>query len=113
MVCNLLQVNYVFYMCVIEARCRFHYFLQLMVEIMRKQHLGLSLGLSLLITLCCLQLTAQESKNPTFTKARYSEEFIHHARELYDWNAFEINLANRLHITQADCNNFIIYAYKK
>ncbi|HSH64249.1 MAG TPA: hypothetical protein VLB84_00275, partial [Bacteroidia bacterium] len=75
---------------------------------MMKQHYRLFLGFTFLITLCCFQLNAQESK-----KAFYSEEFIHNARELYDWNKIETGLAQRINISQAACNNFFIYVYRK
>ncbi len=66
----------------------------------------------LLITVCCLDINAQEVKKTQPVHATFSEDFIHHAKELYDWNAIEIALAKRLNIHQADCNNFLMYLYK-
>ena len=55
---------------------------------MKKQHYRLIFGLSILIA-CCFQLNAQDATNPHSAKASYSEEFVHHARELFNWKAVD------------------------
>jgi gliding motility-associated-like protein len=81
---------------------------------MRKQHYRLPFRLFTVIALCCSQLAAQNKPQPAPSpKTAYSEEFIHQARGLYDWNVVETELATRLHIDQAECNDFFRYIYKK
>ena len=76
-----------------------------------KQHNRLIIGLFFIIA-CCFQLNAQNVKSISSGKNLYSEEFIHEARELYDWHKVEEALSKRLQISPADCNNFFTHIYK-
>ncbi len=81
---------------------------------MIKQHYKFIFRLSVLIALCCFQLSAQnQPQRPTPLKAAYSEEFVYNARQLYDWNILEKEMQNQLHIDGAELNLFLVYAAKK
>ena len=77
---------------------------------MRKQHFSLTIGISILITLCCFQLNAQEKQQqlPKY----YNEEFIVHAKQLYDWNAFEKAFISKTGADFSETKDFFTYLYK-
>lgn len=79
---------------------------------MKKQHYRLIFGLSILIA-CCFQLNAQDATNHHSAKASYSEEFVHHARELFNWKAVDKEFQKRLNISAAQSNLFFAYLVKK
>src|ERR1700759_2105271 len=80
---------------------------------MKKQHYRLPFWLSILITLCCFQLNAQSVKDMPAQHIAYTEEFVHHARELFDWKTIDEEFQRRLQITPEQSNLFFLYIAKK
>lgn len=75
---------------------------------MKKQHFRLILGLSFLIA-CCFQLNAQNASKKIGTT--YTEEFIVHAKELYDWNEIEKVFIGKTHINFSESEEFFKYIF--
>ncbi|HET6227830.1 MAG TPA: PKD domain-containing protein, partial [Bacteroidia bacterium] len=66
---------------------------------MRKQHYKFTIGIFILISLCCFQLKAQ--KQPTFINSSpiaYTEEFLFDAKKLADWKIIQSEFSKQMQI---------------
>lgn len=79
---------------------------------MRKQHYKFAIVLSILISVCCFQLKAQEKQHTNTSPANYDEEFIVHAKQLYDWHAFEKAFIEKTGADFSEVRDFFTYLYR-
>lgn len=78
---------------------------------MKKQHYKYIPSILILVAVCCFQLNAQTKD--IIPKISYSEEFVHHAKELYDWSAIDQAFQKRMSISPAQSNLFFVHISRK
>lgn len=78
---------------------------------MRKQHYSLTIGIFILISLCCFQLHAQEKQHtPTNSSTvSYTEEFFHDAIVLINWSTIQNAFAKQMNIDAYTSSFFFKY----
>lgn len=77
---------------------------------MRKQHYSLTIGIFILISLCCFQLNAQKQPaSSNSSNVSYTEEFLHHATVLISWPTIQNEFAKQMNIDTYASSFFFKY----
>src|SRR3954469_20301634 len=76
---------------------------------MRKQHYKFTIGIVILISLCCFQLKAQKQPIPvSHSNTSFTEEFLNNARGLFDWPTIQTEFSKQMKIDAESTTSFFV-----